>query len=170
MDPGSSPGGGTIKYRFNSKMIYKDTMLTFIRSITDNFIDMLSQDPVRPHIPVNHRVGPNRDIFVLRDEQGNPRAITCTSYTSRIPADEHELFESTDSPDVVVFYTIWSYAPGAGRDLIFDAVHHIKTTRPEIKRFVTLSPPTEMARRFHIKNGAVCFRQNPATVNYEYSI
>jgi len=143
-------------------------MLTFIRSLTDNFIDMLSQDPVRPHIPVALRMGPNRDIFVLKGEDGNPRAITCTSYQSSVPTDEDELFAQVEQPDVVVFYTIWSYAPGAGRDLIFDAVRHIKETRPEIKRFVTLSPPTEMARKFHIKNGAVCFRQNPATVNYEY--
>lgn len=143
-------------------------MLTFIRSLTDNFIDMLSQDPVRPHIPVSQRMGHNRDIFVLKGEDGNARAITCTSYQNSVPTDEDELFAQSEQPDTVVFYTIWSYAPGAGRDLIFDAVRHIKENRPEIKRFVTLSPPTEMARRFHIKNGAVCFRQNPATVNYEY--
>jgi len=31
-----------------------------------------------------------------------------------------------------------------------------------------LSPPTEMARRFHHKNGAVTLRTNEETVNYEY--
>jgi hypothetical protein len=37
-----------------------------------------------------------------------------------------------------------------------------------IKRFVTLSPKTEMAKRFHLKNGAIVFRENEETVNYEY--
>ena len=71
-------------------------------------------------------------------------------------------------PTTAVFYTIWSYAPGAGRNLIFEAVDYIKTTYPSIRRFVTLSPKTEMAKRFHIKNGAITFRENQETVNYEY--
>jgi hypothetical protein len=33
---------------------------------------------------------------------------------------------------------------------------------------VTLSPKTEMARKFHLKNGAEVFRENPDTVNYLY--
>jgi len=47
-------------------------------------------------------------------------------------------------------------------------VRQIKQTFPTITRFVTLSPKTEMARRFHLKNGAVVFRENEETVNYEY--
>jgi hypothetical protein len=34
---------------------------------------------------------------------------------------------------------------------------------------VTLSPKTEMARRFHLKNGAIIFRENIETINYEYT-
>ena len=37
-----------------------------------------------------------------------------------------------------------------------------------VKRFVTLSPCTEMARKFHLQNGAIELRQNEWTVNYEY--
>jgi hypothetical protein len=33
---------------------------------------------------------------------------------------------------------------------------------------VTLSPKTEMARRFHLKNGAGVYRENSTTVNYIY--
>jgi hypothetical protein len=33
---------------------------------------------------------------------------------------------------------------------------------------VTLSPKTDMARKFHLKNGAKIFRENEETVNYEY--
>ena len=132
------------------------------------FIDFLQQDPVRPHIPNSVRVGENRDIFVARKEDQTVKAITCVSYQRTVPNGESELFEQCDHPEVVVFYTIWSYEPGAGRELIFEARDWIQQNRPEIKRFVTLSPPTEMARRFHIKNGAQVYRQNPDTVNYEY--
>jgi hypothetical protein len=128
----------------------------------------MSDDPVRPSIPQTVRVGDNRDIFVLRNPDDSAQAITCVSYQNRIPATESELFELTDTPDVAVFYTIWSYAPGAGRALIFDAVRHIREHKSSIQRFVTLSPPTEMARRFHLKNGAQVLRTNSDTVNYEY--
>ena len=140
-----------------------------IRSTTDNLFELLKQDPVRPTIPFEKRLGPNRDVFVSRrDDNDAVRAITCVSYQGRVPENENELFEEIVIPEVVVFYTIWSYEPGAGRDLIFAARDWIQQNRPEIKKFVTLSPPTEMARKFHIRNGALVFRTNPETVNYEY--
>jgi len=57
---------------------------------------------------------------------------------------------------------------GAGRKLIFDAVKHIKENNKTINRFVTLSPKTDMAKKFHTRNGAITFRENEDTVNYEY--
>jgi hypothetical protein len=143
-------------------------MLHLIKSLTDSFISFLSEDPVRPNIPHVDRVGDNKDIFVLRDEENKVKAITCVSYQSNIPTKESELFEDTELPNTAVFYTIWSYESGAGRKLIFDAVKHIKDNNSDINRFVTLSPRTEMARRFHIKNGAVVFRENDESTNYEY--
>jgi uncharacterized protein YuzE len=143
-------------------------MLHLIKSDTDNFFNFLKEDPVRPSIPNISRIGLNKDIFVYRDEEGNVKAITCVSYQDRIPTTEQELFSESSEPDVAIFYTIWSYVPGAGRTLIFNAVSHIKENKPNIKRFVTLSPPTAMARRFHLKNGAIVFRENVETVNYEY--
>ena len=79
---------------------------------------------------------------------------------------------STIKPNIdntAIFYTIWSYKPGAGRQLIFDSVQYIKSNKPNISRFVTLSPKTEMARRFHLKNGAIIFRENIESINYEYT-
>jgi hypothetical protein len=67
-----------------------------------------------------------------------------------------------------VFYSIWSYAQGSGRDLIKEAQNEIKLSRPEISTYVTLSPKTEMARRFHHKNGASTYRENSDSVNYLY--
>ena len=143
-------------------------MLHLIKTLTDKFFELLSEDPVRPNIPHVDRVGENKDIFVYRDETDSVQAITCVSYQSSIPTKESELFEQTNEADTAVFYTIWSYAPGAGRKLIFDAVSHIKENNEQIKRFVTLSPKTELAKRFHLKNGAIVYRENDETVNYEY--
>jgi hypothetical protein len=69
---------------------------------------------------------------------------------------------------VAIFYTIWSYSPGAAVQLLRETVEYLRQTYPNIKRLVTLSPPTPMAKRFHLKNGAQVFRINETTVNYEY--
>ena len=143
-------------------------MLHLIELLTDRFFEFLKDDPVRPHIPHVNRVGDNKDIFVLRDSDDTAKAITCVSYQDFVPATEQDLFSNSEHPTIAVFYTIWSYKPGAGRALIFDAVRYIKETKPNIEQFVTLSPQTEIARRFHHKNGAVTLRTNEETVNYEY--
>ena len=143
-------------------------MLDLIKNLSDSFVKFLAEDPVRPHIPYIDRIGDNKDIFVMRSEDNSVTAITCVSYQSTIPTTECELFNATGLPDTAVFYTIWSYKPGAGRQLIFESVKHIKENKPNIIRFITLSPKTEMARRFHLKNGAIVFRENNESVNYEY--
>jgi len=51
-----------------------------------------------------------------------------------------------------------------------NAVSAIQEQFENIKRFVTLSPKSEMAKKFHLKNGASIFRENEDTVNYEYLI
>jgi hypothetical protein len=71
-------------------------------------------------------------------------------------------------PTAAIFYTIWSYAPGAGAELLRETVAQIKQQFPSVERFVTLSPKTDMAKKFHTKNGAGVFRENLNTVNYEY--
>jgi len=149
-------------------VLESEKVLHLINDFTDKFFSFLSEDPVRPNIPQVDRVGNNKDIFVMRDEDDKVQAITCVSYQTTIPTSEAELFEFCEDPDIAVFYTIWSYAPGAGRQLIFDAAKYIQNNKPQIKRFITLSPKTEMAKRFHLKNGAVIFRENEETVNYEY--
>jgi hypothetical protein len=141
-------------------------MLYLIKEPSDRLLSHISEDPVRPHIPITARLGTNRDIFTLvQDDQ--VKAITCVSYNPQVPESEQDLF-SLDHPLVAVFYTIWSYENGAGRALLLDAVNYIQSNRGDIQRFVTLSPKTEMARRFHIKNGAIVLRENQSTVNYEY--
>ena len=143
-------------------------MLHLIRDYADRFFSFLLEDPVRPQIPTEQRVGTNRDIFVLH-EADRVDAITCVSYQNCVPERETELFTPGDA-SIAVFYTIWSYRPGAGRELILNSVRKIRNDHPEITRFVTLSPKTEMAERFHLRNGAQIFKVNDDTINYEYSL
>ena len=141
-------------------------MLYLIKESSDRLLSHISEDPVRPHIPTTARLGTNRDIFALvQDDQ--VKAMTCVSYNPQVPESEQDLF-SLDQPSVAVFYTIWSYSPGAGASLLQEAAKWLKEEYKDLKHIVTLSPQTEMARRFHMKNGATVHRQNTKSVNYKY--
>jgi hypothetical protein len=143
-------------------------MLHKITNIEDPLINFILDDPVRPEIPITWRVEKNREIFTLVDDQQKPQAIVCVAYCDSIPRTVDELFQDCAEPQNAIFYTIWSYSAGAGRQLIFQVQSYLKETCEHITRYVTLSPPTEMAKKFHLKNGAIIFRDNTETVNYEY--
>ena len=143
-------------------------MLHIINNLQDEFLKLIKDDPVRPEIPLEQRVNENSKIYVLESEQGEPLAVTCVKFLSEIPATVDELAKAAVKTNTAVFYTIWSYAAGAGRQLIEEAQAEIKRATPEVDTFVTLSPKTEMARRFHHKNGAETYRENEDTVNYLY--
>jgi RNA-splicing ligase RtcB len=105
---------------------------------------------------------------VLKDDQDQPLAVTCVKFLGSIPESVEDLAGVVVNTNTAVFYTIWSYAAGAGRSLIEQAQAEIQRQHPEVKTYVTLSPKTEMARKFHLKNGAEIYRENPDTVNYLY--
>ena len=142
-------------------------MLHTITSITDEIVNLLKDDPVRPEIPATDRVNQNSRIYMLKDGD-QTRAVTCVKFMDDIPAAVDDLVELVGSATCAVFYTIWSYTAGAGRELIVEAQKSIKEEFPGIQTYVTLSPKTEMARRFHLKNGAGIYRENSTTVNYIY--
>lgn len=143
-------------------------MLSFITDLTNPLLEYIKDDPVRPDIPKEFRVGKNKFVSALVEE--NPKAMVCVSLHDFIPESVEDLSLSSENPTAAIFYTIWSYAPGAGSELLFETVNEIKKKFPNIQRFVTLSPKTEMARKFHLKNGAGIYRENQNTVNYEYKI
>jgi hypothetical protein len=143
-------------------------MLHIINNLQDEFLRLIKDDPVRPEIPAEQRVNSNSQIFVLKNEANEPLAVTCVKFLADIPATVDELANAVVNTNTAVFYTIWSYAQGAGRELIEQAQAQITQEHPEVKTFVTLSPKTEMARRFHHKNGATTFRENAETINYLY--
>ena len=143
-------------------------MLEKITTINEELLSLLKDDPVRPEIPADFRVDTHGKVYVLKDEENRPLAVTCVKFLADIPKNVDDLANLAVNSTTAVFYTIWSYAAGAGRELITQAQADIKETSPEVKTFVTLSPKTEMARKFHHKNGAETFRENEDSVNYMY--
>lgn len=139
------------------------------QSLDDPFLSLIKDDPVRPEIPVEFRLSNRSEVYILMEED-KPLAVLCVAYCDTVPTTCEELFSDPVELTAVIFYTIWSYVAGAGRELVLNAAAEIKAQHENIKRFVTLSPKTEMAKRFHLKNGASIFRENPESVNYEYSI
>ena len=143
-------------------------MLSFIRELTDPLLEYIKDDPVRPEIPREFRVSGQRFVSALVEDQ--PRAMVCVSLHDFVPATVADLGQDPVEPTTAIFYTIWSYVPGAATELLFQTVEQIRAVYPTVTRFVTLSPKTEMARRFHTKNGASVFRENADTINYEYQV
>jgi len=143
-------------------------MIKFITKIEDPLLDYVKDDPVRPELSKEFRVTQNRFVSYLIEDKVN--AIVCISLHDFVPKSVEDIDIISESPDTAVFYTIWSYQSGSGISLLRSTVEKIKHDMPSIKRFITLSPKTEMARRFHLKNGAYILRENDHTVNYEYFI
>ena len=141
-------------------------MLSFITSVTDPLLEYVKDDPVRPEIPKEFRVSDNRFVSALVEDQ--VKAMVCVSLQDCVPTSVDELADTAETYTTAIFYTIWSYVPGAGADLLFQTVAQIKSQFPTVERFVTLSPKTEMAKKFHLKNGAEVLQENETTVNYEY--
>ena len=142
-------------------------MLHIINSQDDALSKIILDDPVRPEIALKDRIGPYSEILISMQD-GVPAAAVCVKYCNTVPDTVESMLNDPGADTVAIFYTIWSYKPRAGAKLIFQARDHVMSTRPTVDKFVTLSPQTDMARRFHINNGAIVFRENINTVNYEY--
>ena len=141
--------------------------LHHIKDINDPLVRVIKDDPVRPHIPLEQRINDAAEILILRagDEI---LAATCMQWLKDVPEDEDDLISMAKDRNIAVFYTIWSYSPGAGATLLQHAAAWLKSEFKDITGIVTLSPQTPMAQRFLLKNGAKIRRENETSVNYEY--
>ncbi len=142
-------------------------MLDTITSLLDPRVSIIKDDPVRPHIPTENRINDRSKIY-LWTENDEVKAAVCVSLCDAVPDSETSLLATpVGDLTVAVAYTIWSYSAGAAQKLIFA----VRDILPDgVKKMVTLSPQTEMARKFHIKNGACLIRENADTWNFEYDI
>ena len=120
------------------------------------------EDPVRKNIPYEWRVdSPKREIFHLEE-----KAVLCVAHLNAIPITEEELM-SFEWGQFSIFYTVWSKEKGLGRQIIIDTWNLLKMQHTG-NRYITMSPKTEMAMKFHLRNGAILLQENPKTNNFEY--
>ena len=135
-------------------------MLTLI---TPTDLDLTVEDPVRPTIPMLWRQ--QYEIWAWMENDVRT-ATVCVAWLDAVPDSEAGMLIMPRGFKAVA-YTIWSAAPGAGKKLILALQEQIKEN-PLCEGMYTLSPTTEMARKFHINNGARVYRINDSTINYQY--
>mgnify|MGYP001275346681 FL=1 len=139
-----------------------------------------SKDPVRPELDNNFRTGYGRRIYGVR-YKGDIHAVMCFAYTNKIPRSVEELEKlSTDAflqsalrdqniGKIAIAYTVWSKKKGGGKLIVKEVFKKIKKSN-HLNRLVTLSPLTEMASKFHTRNGAKLVQVNETTQNFEYKV
>ena len=150
--------------------------MELIDAVTDFSIE---KDIVRPEYDVEFRISEDREVFAWGRSLVPYQvysALCCVAYTHEIPINMEQLTEYSinHSPyrgDIAVAYTVWncSNTKGSGRSLILALQKHFKQDT-RIQRLVTLSPLTEMAKKFHLSNGATLLSTNPESYNFEYEI
>ena len=139
-----------------------------------------NEDPVRPELDNVFRRSYGRKIFGVK-YGGEIHAVMCFAYTNKIPKDvdemdklSHDAYLQTAQRDqnigqIAIAYTVWSKKKGGGKLIVKEVFKKIKKSN-HLNRLVTLSPLTEMATKFHTRNGAQLLQINETTQNFEYKI
>ena len=139
-----------------------------------------SRDPVRPGLDNIFRTSYGRKIYGVKYND-EIHAVMCFAFTNKIPKTVKELdlmskdaFLQSANRDqkigkIAIAYTVWSTKKGGGKLIVKQVFKMIKKSN-HLNRLVTLSPLTEMARNFHLKNGAEEIQVNEETQNFEYKI
>ena len=138
------------------------------------------EDPVRPELNNDFRTSYGRKIYGVKYKD-EIHAVMCFAFTNKIPKTVKELdLLSKDAflqsvrrdqkvGQIAIAYTVWSKKKGGGKLIVKEVFKKIKKSN-HLNRLVTLSPLTEMARKFHLNNGAVEVQVNENTQNFEYKI
>ena len=144
------------------------------------FIDV-TEDPVRPELSLEFRQAYGRKIYGIRDEEGDIAAVMCFAFTNGIPKSVEDMDAmSRDAAmqavhragvqgSIAIAYTVWAKKKGGGKHMVNEVYKMIKESH-HIDRLITLSPLTDMARKFHLKNGAKEVQVNLTTQNFEYEV
>jgi len=140
----------------------------------------IKEDPVRPELDNIFRRSYGRKIFGVK-YKGEIHAVMCFAYTNQIPknVDEldkfsHDAFLQSAQRDqnvgqIAIAYTVWSKKKGGGKLIVKEVFKKIKASN-HLNRLITLSPLTDMATKFHKKNGAKLLQINETTQNFEYQV
>ena len=136
------------------------------------------EDPIRPELDNEFRTSFGRKIYGVK-YKGEIHAVMCFAFTNEIPKDVKELdllskdaFLQSATRDqkvgkIAIAYTVWSKKKGGGKLIVKEVYKKIKKSN-HLNMLVTLSPLTEMAKKFHLRNKAKLFRVNETTQNFEY--
>ena len=139
-----------------------------------------ADDPVRPELDNEFRTSYGRKIYGVK-YKNEIHAIMCFAFTNKIPKTVKELDNLSKDAflqsalrdqkvgQIAIAYTVWSKKKGGGKLIVKEVFKMIKKSN-HLNRLVTLSPLTEMARNFHLRNGAVEISVNEETQNFEYKI
>ena len=121
----------------------------------------IKDDPVRK-VSYKFRTSQGRCIYTIPG-----KAVVCIANTFKCPIDmqQLEIYSLPEAEEFTIFYTVWSYEKGYGRLILNELLQLLQTTR-----YVTLSPKTEMAKNFHIRNGAKFLAKHEETQNFEYEV
>ena len=140
----------------------------------------ITDDPVRPELDVIFRTSYGRKIFGVKYKK-EICAIMCFGFTDEVPSTVKELDLMTRDAylksaqrdqnigNIAIAYTIWSKKRGGGKLIVKEIFKKIKKSN-HLNRLVTLSPLTEMASKFHTRNGAKLVKVNETTQNFEYKV
>ena len=137
-----------------------------------------SEDPVRPELDNKFRTSYGRKIYGVKYKE-QIHAIMCFAFTNEIPKSVNDLdllskdaFLQSALRDqkvgkIAVAYTVWSKKKGGGKLIVKEVFKMIKKSN-HLNRLITLSPLTDMATKFHLRNGAKLLQKNKTTQNFEY--
>ena len=140
----------------------------------------VKEDPVRPELDIKFRTEYGRKIYGVKYKK-EICAIMCFGFTNDIPKTVEELDLMTKDAHlqsalrdqkvgrIAIAYTVWSKKKGGGKLIVKEVFKKIKQSN-HLNRLITLSPLTEMARNFHLHNGAFELQVNEKTQNFEYKI
>ena len=105
----------------------------------------------------------------------------CFAFTNKVPKNVIELdkfskdahLQSTHRDQnvgqIAIAYTVWSKKKGGGKLIVKEVFKKIKKSN-HLNRLITLSPLTDMATKFHTRNGARLIQVNETTQNFEYEV
>ena len=135
-------------------------------------LDRITDDPIRPELDASFRISQDRKVYSII-ENNEVKATVCVAFCNEIPTTVKDLLEYACSQDdknaMAVFYTIWANKAGYGKRMLFDTVEHIQDNFFNVTNFMTMSPKTDMAHKFHTRLGAEILSINPQSINYDYS-
>ena len=141
----------------------------------------VAEDPIRPELDVDFRTSYGRKIFGVK-YKNEICAIMCFGFTNEVPRTIKEFdlmtrdahlqsasWRNENIGKIAIAYTVWSKKKGGGKLIVKEVFKKIKKSN-HLNRLITLSPLTDMARNFHLRNGAKELQINEESQNFEYKI